>query len=123
MRRTAQLEHGNVEMLRDGGSLAATFRDSLGHEYTLLITIQTQVLPTGGVELLRYAAPIFDSPRVTRPTPVTWEQAGVLFEQVRGVLGENQRREWVDLMSEVISTKGVLPARLGRVQRGSKSRA
>lgn len=107
----------HVEMIRDGGSFAAFFEDSYGHEYSLITKIRTQFLLTGDIEVLGYAEPVFRVPRVARPISTSWEQAAVLLDQVRQVINENQNMEWLALMGEIISGRGKLPASIERVQK------
>lgn len=48
----------SVEMIRDGGSLAASFQGKNGSEYWLFFRLLHRTLPTGILERLGYAKPV-----------------------------------------------------------------
>jgi hypothetical protein len=96
---------GEVEMIRDGGSFAASYDDGHGHTYTLFIRSLREVGPNG-TELLGYAEPVLQVNRVAQAIPTSWAEARALFDQVRQAVGDDQNPKWLELMSEIIARKG-----------------
>lgn len=107
----------SVEMIRDGGSFGALFRGPDGSQYSLVLQLRTQDLPSGDVERLGYDAPAVIDRLAQRSFQITWKQASILLDQI-AILSENERDlHWVCIMREVIATEGKLPGSIERIAR------
>ena len=105
----------SVEMVRDGGSLAAIFQGSNGAEYWLLFKVNLRELPSGEVERLGYANPVVFERQVGDETEISWQHAKVLLNQMRPALREETHRKWLAVMCATAETSGQLPSEVERV--------
>src|SRR3990167_4994040 len=113
----------DVEMIRDGGSFAATFLDPSGHRYVLFLEIK--YTEQGGLLApTQHLAPvIIDGDPSKRPanssdlsgpqTPISWEQARNLLSDVtanKPSEGEPRRslffEAWLREMTEAANREG-----------------
>src|SRR4051812_42475548 len=98
----------DVEMLRDGGSLTATFEIEGGREFILLMPIAEPLQVWGPTVLMEPARPL--TSYLKEGVPVSWEQAReVLREMASMANGLNPRQaEWLRKMTEIAAnTTGV----------------
>ena len=105
----------SVEMIRDGGSLAAVFRGSNGSEYWLFFEHDSRALPSGGVERLGYKAPVVIERQMGLPVSVSWQQATMMLHQMRPLAPDPSSLRWLDVMEGVAGTQGKLPTGVERV--------
>ncbi len=117
----------DVEMIRDGGSLAATFEDESGHRHILFTRIKIVDRDPLTIERAGYELPILiDCGPAKRPpdtdqkkyselsgpkTHLTWDQARIFMALARGLVeGLDQwRRKWLDYMDYVVTNDGGIP--------------
>jgi len=100
----------SVEMLRDGGSLCASFQGSNGSHYWLVLPIRLDVQGTG--EPLGYGAPIVvERPFAPEELQVSWQHAEIPLRQIERLLPPAAERKWVASMYQCIATQGVWRAR------------
>lgn len=104
----------SVEMIRDGGSLAASFQGENGSEYWLFYRLLHRTLPTGIFERLAYAKPVVVDRQVGTEFEISWEQALILIHQIRPLLRTAQDDEWLDAMQATALAEGKLPAKVDR---------
>jgi hypothetical protein len=106
-----------IEMITDGGSLAATFQAPGGQRYWLFLKIRMRDLPSGDIERLGYADPVI----IARPAgdciPISWQQAQSMITQIRSLVSDKLYLEWLSLMECVITSYGEFPPRLDRILR------
>jgi hypothetical protein len=99
----------SVEMIRDGGSLAAIFRGPDGSEWWLFMQVVLTDRPTGERGRVGYSEPVATHRLKGIAHPVSWEQASVLLQQMRPFLHAESDLRWLDAMERVASTRGALP--------------
>jgi hypothetical protein len=104
----------SVEMIRDGGSLAASFQGKNGSEYWLFFRLRQRTLPSGMFERLGYAKPVVVERQVGTEIEISWEHALILINQIRPLLRQSQDVEWLDAMQATAIAKGELPAKVER---------
>jgi hypothetical protein len=104
----------SVEMIRDGGSLAASFQAANGAEYWLFSQLQQQNLPSGQIERLGYEKPIVIERQSGIQTEVTWQHAITLISQVRPLLRATSDEEWLEAMESVARRGGAPPIEVER---------
>jgi len=105
----------SVEMIRDGGSLAAVFHGTDSCEYLLFLEILSRELESGDIERLGYAAPKIVSRFTKSALPITWQHASVLLGQIGGMIRRENDLKWHALMTQVVETEGELPDEFERV--------
>ena len=105
----------SVEMIRDGGSLAAIFQGPNGSEYWLFLKVRLRELPTGEVERLGYEEPIVIERLTGISTGMSWHHANILLSQMRPLLREEAHRKWLEAMYESTQANGKLPSSVERV--------
>jgi hypothetical protein len=110
----------SVEMLRDGGSLAAIFQGSNGAEYWLLFELQTRELPSGHLERTGYKDPVVVERQVGLPIGVSWQQATIMLHQMRGLVTDASSLKWLETMELAAVGRGQLPANLERTLEAPK---
>jgi hypothetical protein len=111
----------SVEMIRDGGSLAATFQGSDGCKYWLFLQVRLNKLPSGELERVAYEEPVVIDRLAEKGIPVTWPQARVLLAQIRPLLHKERDQKWFEIMQEVVLTEGALPRGVNRHFERSKT--
>ena len=116
----------DVEMIRDGGSLAATFGDEHGRRYILFSQIKVIDRDHLTRERIGYDLPVLidcdpakrpqDTDRIAHSelsvpaSPITWEQARTLMVLTKGLTeGGEWRRKWLELMNYVVLNDGGIP--------------
>jgi hypothetical protein len=105
----------SVEMIRDGGSLAAIFQGSNGSQYWLFFKVNQRPLPSGEIERTGYLKPVVID-RLTRTgIEISWQHANILLNQMRPLVREDRDREWLEIMAATVSGQGELPAGVARV--------
>ena len=104
----------SVEMIRDGGSLAATFHGTNGSEYWLLLKITLQELPSGETERTGYANPTLVDRALGTSIDLSWQHAKTLVNQMRGLARDDESLKWLEIMDIAIDQKGLLPATVDR---------
>lgn len=107
----------SVEMIRDGGSLAASFHCKNGSEYSLFFRLLHQTLPSGMFERLGYGKPVVVERQIGTEIEISWEHALILINQLRPLLRQTQDAEWLDAMQATALTEGELPAKVDRFLR------
>ncbi|NOT89759.1 MAG: hypothetical protein HOP03_16505 [Lysobacter sp.] len=96
----------SVEMIRDGGSLAADFRGADGCEYWLFFPIDLTSHATGLPEECGYLAPTVLDRLCGREFAITWKHALVFLDQIEAFpLCETSQR-WLSTMREVAIAEG-----------------
>jgi hypothetical protein len=110
----------DVERIRDGGSLQASFLGTNGSTYCLLYKLVTSIDADGRPKHSGYDSPMVferleyrDSSsigwRSANEVEISWEHAVILLRQfLQHDLREIQAR-WLRIMAEVASLKGALP--------------
>lgn len=76
----------SVELIRDGGSLAASFLGENGSEYWLFYRLLRRTLASGMVERLGYAKPVVVERQSGIEIEISWEHALILINQIRPLL-------------------------------------
>ena len=105
----------SVEMVRDGGSLAAVFQGSNGSEYWLFFEIDYQVLPSRGWERLGYKDPVVFERQTGIKTALSWQHAKIFLNQMSPLLRADRDAKWLKLMQETAETQGQLPSAIERI--------
>ena len=99
----------SVEMVRDGGSLAAVFQGSNGAVYWLFFPLRHQRLASGIFERLGYENPQVVERLTGVAVEISWQHAIVLLNQIRPLVPEHYDLQWLEAMSVTASTEGALP--------------
>ena len=99
----------SVEMIRDGGSLAASFCGPHGDRWWLLLKIRMADLPTGERGRVGYSEPVALDRLTGVEHALSWTQAGILLRQMKPMLSSDDARFWFAVMERVVSTEGELP--------------
>jgi len=96
------LAHG-IEMLRDGGSLCASFQGANGSYYWLLLPVT--VLEESNA--VAYEQPVIvERPHAVKPMQISWAHATTILHQVDVLLPGTKDRRYVERMYEVIRNEG-----------------
>ena len=120
-----------IEMIRDGGSLAAEFAGINGSKYCLHFKLISKNGPSGFVRL-GYERPVVFERIETREenrfewhsineVEVSWAHAKALLHQLRALLRSEQDSEWLAAMEEVAVTEGQLPKGIPHVLEPGRS--
>jgi hypothetical protein len=116
-----------IEMLRDGGSLNASFVGTTGKQYWLLFSLKSELAPGGRFVRLGYERPVVFERVETRhdATSVEWQsvdlvtllwaEADALLMQMRRLVHAESDAKWLDAMEQVARTEGALPPSIERV--------
>jgi hypothetical protein len=106
-----------VEMLRDGGSLCASFQGSNASVYWLILPIRMRTDAEGNHYPIGYRSPIIvERPFAPEEISISWEHATVMLGELERLLPADADRRWVNAMYVAISHKGDwLPPNLRRV--------
>jgi len=117
----------DVELIRDGGSYAATFSDKDGGRYILFTRIKQVDRGQNMKEIIGYEPPILiDCNPTKRPqetdgrvyselsgpaTAVTWAEARTIMALTKGFAErlDEWHRKWLDQMNHVVTSDGGLP--------------
>jgi hypothetical protein len=104
----------SVEMIRDGGSLAAEFQCADAATYWLFFPLRMQELASGEIERLGYGQPIISCRIAGTSTEISWDHALALLNQMEPLLRDESHREWLDAMRATARGGGALPPRIVR---------
>lgn len=107
----------SVEMIRDGGSLAACFHGSDNCEYWLFFEIQIRETQDDNIELTGYAAPRIVNQDTSTQISTTWAQASVMLDQIGRLIKQGRDMEWHGKMQEVAASGGAIPSGIEKVHR------
>lgn len=107
----------SVEMIRDGGSLAATFQGSDCCDYWLFLEVQIRKHPSGEWERLGYADPVIIDRLIGTSTPINWQHAQIFLKQIRSMVFAERDVKWLECMEMVIATHGQVPPSIDRFLR------
>jgi len=110
----------DVEQIRDGGSLQASFMGANGSKYCLWFQIINGEPSSERTGSAKFEAPIvferleFRSPNrfewhSANEVEVTWEHASVLLNQFYGFPLSDIQARWLKTMEDVASLRGSLP--------------
>lgn len=117
----------DVEMIRDGGSYAATFSDEDGGRYILFVRIKHIDSDGTTKERIGYESPVLiDCNPAKRPknsdtrvysalsgpaTAITWAEARIMMALAKDLVPglDEWRRKWLDQMNHVLASDGGLP--------------
>lgn len=105
----------SIEMVRDGGSLAAVFQGGDGAEYWLLFEVELRELASGEVVRLGYQHPVVVERQVGTQVEVSWEHSCVLLSQMRSLIRHEEHRKWLEAMLTAAETLGQVPPGVDRV--------
>jgi hypothetical protein len=104
----------SVEMIRDGGSLAATFLGSDGCEYWVFLPVRINKLASGEWQRTGYEEPVILDRLTQRNIPITWQHAQIFLAQMLPLLRNESDLKWHAIMTEALSSKGALPSGVDR---------
>jgi len=96
-----------AEMIRDGGSFAATFLCADSNEYWLHFGIQLDE-HDGYVEARRYSKPVVVNRPAQLETQISWQHATVLLGQLRPMLRHEQHLRAADVMVDIAEHEGAI---------------
>ena len=99
----------SVEMIRDGGSLAAVFQGGDGCRYWLLLQILRHPPAFGNRKRSGYDDPVIVDRLTKMSIPVSWTQARILLNQIRLLVREERDLKWLACMDRVVAARGNLP--------------
>jgi hypothetical protein len=117
----------SVEMIRDGGSLTATFASDQGKRFILFIGINIRNIDELHKEKLGYHSPIvIDADPSKRPpdtdsvvyselggpsVPISWSEAHGILSQVSRLIGElgPYQEQWLRKMMDAANFEGAPP--------------
>jgi hypothetical protein len=105
----------SAELVRDGGSLVATFLCANGSEYWLFFKVRLGELPSGQSERLGYEEPQVIERLSGETIAVTWQHAITLLSQIRPLLNGESDLRYLDAMTETAKVSGCMPSAVARV--------
>jgi hypothetical protein len=92
----------SIEMLRDGGSLCASFQGANGSYYWLLLPVVLE-----GNNAIAYEQPVIvERPYAVKPIQISWAHAKAILHQVDVLLPDTKDRKYVERMYEAIRREG-----------------
>jgi hypothetical protein len=115
----------NIELIRDGGSLAATFESDGGSRYILFLEIRLDDRARSNRKMARYDQPVLIDCDPTKRPPntkrilyselggprdsISWNQARVLLEEISKLarLTNPLHSGWLKNMVDVASSDGI----------------
>jgi hypothetical protein len=112
----------SVDMIRDGGSLAATFYGNNGAMYSLWYKLRQERIASGEFVRLGYERPVVfehfefregserSAWQSLNEIEVSWNHALILLHQMHPYLRDDTDRKWLGVMEEVATTEGRLPS-------------
>lgn len=107
----------SIEMIRDGGSLAAIFHGGDSCEYWLFLEIRISNSNPNEAERLGYAKPKVVNRHTNSEVEITWEHAAVILGQIEKMADRDGDRHWLKKMQTVVKTGGTLPNDVERSMR------
>lgn len=111
----------DIELIRDGGSLAATFIGANAATYRLHFKLISSCSDDGQYTRHGYERPVifesfrfhFGEDRVAwealSTVEISWQHALVFLHQLRGHVRDDSNFKWLEAMEEVAETEGRLP--------------
>ena len=96
----------SVEMIRDGGSLAAVFQGSNGSIYWLFLKIDVEILASGEWRRTHYLQPVVYERPDGVALEISWEHAKIFLSQMRALLRTQSDEAMFEIMMTVIEAKG-----------------
>jgi len=105
----------NAEMIRDGGSLAVSFKCADGSDYTLFFKLDYFVNENGKHERRGYLAPVVMNRVYGVEISISWPHAEILLGQMLEMTLIEGARKWLETMIEVVGNRGRLPSSIGRI--------
>lgn len=116
----------SVEVLRDGGSLAATFMGHNGSRYGLHMQLISDRSPAGELVRRGYERPVvFERLEIREPDKVAWEavnqvelswsHAAVLLDQMRSHVRNDRDARCLEMMMESVAGEGKRPEALEEI--------
>ena len=111
----------DIELVRDGGSLAATVIGANGATYRLHFQLISSCSDDGQYIRHGYERPVifesfrfhFGEGRVAceslNTVEISWQHALVFLHQLRGYVRHDRNFTWLEAMEEVAETEGLLP--------------
>ena len=96
----------SVEMIRDGGSLAAIFNGSNGANYWLFIKIEVKISLSGEWQRERYLPPIIVEREIGTAIEISWQHAKVFLNQMRSLLRGPRDQQVLEIMITLVNTEG-----------------
>ena len=88
----------SVERLRDGGSLCAAFQGSDANEYWLLLRVR--LADSNSLRAIGFESPLVSNLHTGVAHPISWEQAGVLIDQLKRLM---HNEEWASILEKMTS--------------------
>ena len=104
----------SVEMIRDGGSLAAVFQGADGAVYSLFLPLRHRTLPSGVFERLGYDKPLVVEQNAGIEMEISWSRAAVLINQIRPLIRTSEDHRWLNAIDLVVESEGALPSEVER---------
>jgi len=104
----------SVEMIRDGGSLAAVFQGKDASNYWLFFPLRQKKLASGQIERLGYNTPQIVDRLTGTSIDISWVHALMLVNQMEPLLRETSDRKWLDAMRITAQEQGALPPGIAR---------
>ncbi len=98
----------SVEVLRDGGSLCASFQGSDSCEYWLLLRIRLAEVELDMIERLGYEAPVLVDRTTQQESQLSWEHAKALLGQAQRMQPAKSDEPALEYMAKAIESHGDL---------------
>ncbi len=105
----------SVEMIRDGGSLAAVFQGANGSEYWLFFELTTRELQSGALERLGYKDPVVVERLSGISVGISWSQAEIMLHQMRPLIRDSFSLKWLEIMEAAAAAQGQVPDGIERL--------
>lgn len=104
----------SVEMIRDGGSLAAIFHGGDSCEYWLFFEIRMSNSKPNVAERLGYSEPKIVNRHTSTEVGIAWEHAAMMLRQIEKLTHRDHDRLWLKKMQTVADSRGTLPNEIER---------
>jgi hypothetical protein len=111
-----------VEMIRDGGSLAAIFHANDSCEYWLFFEIRMFKSNPNVAERLGYAEPKVVNRYTNIEVGITWEHAAMMLRQIEKLTHINHDLQWLKKMQAVADSNNFVWMRILSMRRTSSTR-
>lgn len=111
---------GAIELLRDGGSLSATFAGPNGAQYGLLMQVILEHGPDGGLIQRGYERPVVfervefrEADKIgwqgVNEVELSWSHASILLHQMKPLVRDEPDARCLEMMLESVRGEGALP--------------
>ena len=97
-----------MDIIRDGGSLAAAFLGSDAVEYWLMFKVQMEKDSAGKWVRSKYSEPQIVNRQAGTNTIISWQHARVFLNGLRGMLKKDTDLKYWQLMADVAELDGSL---------------